>query len=73
MEFTVVKRVAKAALAANTGSADSVGPSTDISVVDRDERVDGNSSAKPTLSKGFAETRDENALKKAAAHCFPAE
>lgn len=42
-------------------------------VVDPDEKVDGNYSAKSSLSRGFDEIRDANAFKEAAAFRVPAE
>lgn len=58
-----MKRAARAALAANTGIAENVGPSNDMFVADREGEVDGSSSAETTLSTGFAETGNENASK----------
>lgn len=71
-KIIAVKRPAKAALTAYIGIAEIGGPSTDVFVAGLDEKLESTSSAKVTLSKVFAEIGNENALKKAVAHCVPA-
>lgn len=58
----VAKRAPKAALGVYTGIAENGGPSNNMFVVDLEEKRDGDSSAKATLNRGFAKSRDENAL-----------
>lgn len=63
-----VKRAGKAALVVNTGRAQTARPSTDMFVVHLDETGASNFSAKATLRKNLAETRDESAFEEAVAH-----
>lgn len=72
-EVIAVKRASTAALAVSTSIAESGGLSSDMFVVDMNEKVDGNSSARVKLSRGSAKTGDENAFKKAVAHFVPVE
>lgn len=71
MEIMVVKRAAKASLVPSTGIAESCGLSSDVCVVDLDEKVDGDSRAKHTVSRSSAEAEDKNAFKVAVPHCVP--
>lgn len=64
---TVVKRAAKAALADNMCIAENGGFSTDMLVVDLDEKGDGSSRAIATLSSSSVEIGDESTFKEAAA------
>lgn len=72
-KIKMMKRAANAAFVVNTGIAENEGPSSEIVVVDLDEKDGRNFSAKATLSRGFAETRDENTSKKAVPHFFQVE
>lgn len=71
MKIMAVKRVARAALAVITSTADSGRLTNDMYVADLDEEVDANSGAKAIDEWGFAETKDEAAMKEAAALCIP--
>lgn len=70
-EVIAMRGAAKTALAVSTGIAKNGDPSGELLVKDLDEKADGTSSAKPTLSRAFARNRNENAFKKAAAQCVP--
>lgn len=59
-----VKGAAKAALSVKTSIAKNGTRSSLVFFIDLDENADGNSIAKAMLSRVFADTRDENALKK---------
>lgn len=59
--------------ASNTGTAETGGSSSDMFVDGLDEKADGSLSAKARLSGAFAETREENASKKAFARCESVE
>lgn len=67
------KRGAKVASAVSTGIAEIGIPSSDIFVGDLDRTFDGHSSAKATLSRGFARDRDKNVFKQDVAHCNAVE
>lgn len=69
----VVKRAAKATFTVNTGITESGGPSGDMFFTDLDAKVGSSSSAKTTLSRGFAGIGDKNAFKGAVVHCVPFE
>lgn len=56
----VLKGAAKAALAVSTDIAKNGGSSRNMFLVDLDGKVHGNTSAKATLSRNFAEIDDEN-------------
>lgn len=60
----VVKHAARAAIAVNTDIAENGGLSSDMAVIDLDDEADGNSGAKATLSRTFAESRAGKFLKK---------
>lgn len=64
-EVLVVNRAANAALAVNIDAAESGDHSSDIFVVDLNEKVDGKFSTKNSLSRSFAEIRDKNSFKEA--------
>lgn len=72
-KIMAVRRAAKAAFPVSAGNAGNGGPSGDMFVVDVDEKVHGNFSAKATLSRESAQTEDENTFEKSAARCVPAE
>lgn len=69
----VVKRAAKAATSVSPDTVENGGHSGDMFVTDLDEKADGSSSAKATVSRGFADIKIENAFKEAVASCFPVE
>lgn len=64
-----VKRAAKSTLAIDTGIAENGISSGDMFFVDPDEKIDGFSSAKTTLSRGLVKIGDENYMKELVAHC----
>lgn len=55
-----VKRAGKAAIAVSTSVVENGYSSNDMLAVDMDEKDEGSSSAKATLSWSSAETEDEN-------------
>lgn len=72
-ETMVLKRAVNAPLVINTSIAENCGSCNDRFVGELKEQDDVISSAKATISRGLAESGDENAHKGAAAHCVPAE
>lgn len=68
-----VSYAAKAALAVNTDMAENDDPSSEVFIVDLDKNVNGNSSAKVTLSSGIPKSRQEDAFKASFAHCVSIE
>lgn len=70
---TVLKRAAKAALAANIGIAENSCLSCVMLSVDLKENFGGSSSAKATLSRCSAKLEDENRFKTALPHCVSVE
>lgn len=69
----IVKRAAKAVLAASTVIVDNGRTRDDFFVVDLEKKADDNSSAKATPSNGFASSGIKNASNEAAASCDPAD
>lgn len=72
-EVMVVNITMKASLIVNSGTAENGSSSNDMFVVDVDEKSDGSSRAKTTLSRGAAKTTDENAPEASAAYCVPVD
>lgn len=72
-KIVFLKHVARTALAVITGITEYGSPRSEMFVADLDENIDGNTSAKATLSKGSAKIRDKNAVSKAVAYCVPVE
>lgn len=67
----MVEGMAKALLAVRTGIGKNGSVSSDMVIADLGEKPGGNSSARATLSRGFAEVENENAFQEAPAHCVP--
>lgn len=72
-EVTVAKRAAKPHLAVKIGIMKNSGLSSEMFVVDLDEKDDRISSAEDMLSTDFARVGYENAHREAFAHCVPVE
>lgn len=72
-KIMVVKRAPNNVVTVDSCIAKNGSPIIDMFVADLNERADGSSSAKNTLSKDFAETENENGFKKTDAHCVPDE
>lgn len=72
-EGVSVQRARRAALAVSSVIAENGGFLSDTFVVDLHEEVDGSPSARATLSRGFANGRDDHDLQEAVACCVPAD
>lgn len=68
-----MKRVAEAIVFVKVCTAENGSLSVDMLVADLDENGDSNYSAKTTLKRGSSRAGDENAFKKAVAHCLVVE
>lgn len=67
-KIMAVKRAARAALSINTEIAEDGTPSTDMAVLNLNEKADDNSSANAAVSRFFAKVGDENDFEKAVAY-----
>lgn len=67
------KSAASAALDESTAITANGGLGKEMLVADLDERADGNSSSKATLSVGFLDIGDERTFKEAVAHRLAVE
>lgn len=69
-EVTVVRKATGATLAVSTGITDNGGSSSEMFVVGLEDKVDGNFSAKPTLSKDLPKLESRTLLRKLLRNVF---